>query len=262
MGPELNHRKTKLKNNRGHVITSTYSNRFSYIDDHILYCEKQHNYSKKIYHETHASDWFLAYAVLPENRVCLRSADTILKLDGPIFIFQPAFSLLEFHIEEGFLKWECIGSHLPFDFLPTSPKLLKTSNFTLPKNKQDLIEVSKKLFLQPSIIQERTPSAIAEKLKNYIDSNFREDLKIGIIAKKLNYSREVMTRAFKKVYGISPIEYRHKLRLSEALIQMRLGFSITDALLSVGFMDPSQFIVQFKNLFNSLPHKYKFQNEK
>lgn len=260
--PEFCLPQKKLKNKNGYVMTSTYSNRFTYLDEHILYCEKNHTYQKKVYHETHASDWFLAYANLPENRVSLRSADTLIKLVGPTIIFQPAFSLLEFHIEEGFLKWECVGSHLPFEFLPTSPKLLRDGNFNLPQNKKELIELFKQLSLQPNIFQERSPSAVAEKLKIYIDNNFREDLKIGLIANKLNYSREVMTRSFKKTYGISPIEYRHRLRISEALIKMRLGFSITDALLSVGFMDPSQFIVQFKNLFNSLPHQYKFQNQK
>lgn len=250
-----------LVKNEATITTSNYKATVHLIDDELLYSEKSHQYKKNIYHESYASDWFIALSNLPKERVKLRSGNQLVDLYGPTLIFQPPFSLLEMHVEEGPLSWSCLGSisKIPFDI--TRPTFITNSEFSIPKTKQDVYDLLGRLRDATVIIQERYPSAVAEKLKAYIDIHFREEMKISSIANELNYSRVVMTRAFTKVYGISPVEYRHKIRIHEALVKVRYGHTITEALYEVGFSDPSQFIVHFKNILNAVPNQYKINRQ-
>ncbi|MCK6599421.1 MAG: AraC family transcriptional regulator, partial [Bdellovibrionaceae bacterium] len=100
-------------------------------------------------------------------------------------------------------------------------------------------------------------SSVAHRLKKYIINNFSRKESISAIALKLNYSRVVMTRSFTQAYGISPGEFRIKLKIHGALHYMREGLSITESLYLVGFSDPSLFIHHFKSYLDATPHQYK-----
>lgn len=239
------------------IETPNYRALFNYVDGCMIYSEKIHIYSKNTYFDTYASDSFVAFADLPRNRVAIRNGSEFIKLEGPTLLFQPPYSLIETQVEAGPLRWECVGTstNLFPDF--QNPKLLTNFQFSKPQSPMDVLRLYDHLKGAKDLTQERRPSALAERLKKHIDQNFREDLKISHIADTLHCSRVVMSRAFKKTYGISAIEYRHRIRVHEALIKMRLGYSITDALFAVGFSEPGQFITHFKHLLNALPSQYR-----
>ncbi len=241
------------------IVTSNYQATVSRLADGLFYSEKVHQYTKNIYHEAYASDWFIGFASLPKNRVQLRSANSLIDLCGPTALFLPPFSLVELHIEEGPLKWSCIGSTIKIPFDIRTPRYLTGVELCPPHYKADVYKILAQLNKAPEFEQQKYPSAIAAKAKAYMDAHFCEELKISSVAQYLNCSRVVLTRAFKSVYGISLIEYRHKLRIYEALIRMRYGLSVTEAICAVGFSDPSQFNLQFKKNLNALPSQYKIQ---
>lgn len=251
-------RNLPIKN--GVVATATYSASFSFLDSDILYSEKKHIYRKSSFSEVHASDWFIAYSVIPENRVTVRSGTELIPLVGPTLLYQPPFTIVESHVTAGPLTWECIGSTKALNCNFLNPRILTNCHRNLPRSKSEIYSLLGQLTLGRELIQEKFPSSIAERLKSHLDANFREDLKIGQIADTLNCSRENMTRTFKKVYGLTPIDYRHQLRVYQALIEMRSERSITEALLKVGFSEPGLFIQQFKKILDALPKQYKFQN--
>ena len=66
-----------------------------------------------------------------------------------------------------------------------------------------------------------------------------------------------MTRQFKNCYGISPIEYRTKLRVvyaHELLLYEKS--TVGQTALEVGFQDPKQFAKHFKDATSLTPKHY------
>lgn len=243
------------------IIAESYWASVCLFKDGIIYSKKNHYYQNKSHHDCYASDSFIAFANLPPNKVKIRSGENFLSLEGPCVLYQPPFSLLETHTEEGELTWECIA-FTTFKFpLIQEPRILIQSAEKIPKSKAEVINLLNKMTHATVIRQETKPSAIAERLKNYIDKNFCENLKISHLEETLGCSRVIMTRAFSKTYNISPVEYRHRLRVHQALSKMRNGLSITAALYDVGFSDPSQFIFHFKKILGTTPNQYKIMSK-
>lgn len=253
---------TQLSNNKFiKIIAENYWANVCLYKDGIIYSKKNHYYHSKTHHDCYASDSFLAFANLPPNKVKIRSGEKFLPLEGPCILYQPPFSLVETHTEEGDLTWECVAFST-FQFpLIQEPRVLLHHEEKIPKSKIEVINLLNKMTQATIIKQETKPSAVAEKLKNYIDKHFCEDLKISYLEEVLGCSRVIMTRAFSKTYNISPVEYRHRLRIHQALLKMRNGLSITDALYEVGFSDPSQFIFHFKKILGTTPNQYKIMSK-
>lgn len=238
------------------IIADSYLASVELWPGHIMYSKKTHIYQNRHHFDCYASDNFLAFANLPTGKVKIRSAEKYIDLAGPCVLFQPPFSLVETITQQGELTWECIAFKKTPDFMMT-PKVL-CGPFKIPSSHQEITNLLYKIHDEGTeLIQEIQPSAIAEKLKKTLDRNFCENMKISSLAEQLGCSRVVLTRAFTKTYHISPIEYRHKLRIHEALLRVRSGLSITDALYEVGFSDPSQFVHHFKRLLGTTPNQYK-----
>lgn len=243
---------------QGSFSVDHYSSHFELLDGELLYAKKSHSYQKKTYHESFASDWTLLWADLPPDTISIRSGDKVIPLAGPTILFMPPFTIVELHTAKCLLAWELLASSnsLPGSACFQTPILLAGPK-RLPKSKAEVIDLMESLKDGTRLVQEKKISSVAEKAKRYIDHHFCENLKIGEMALRLNFSREVLTREFKSTYGLSPIDYRHRLRLFEALIKVRSKKSFTDALFEVGFSDPSQFITQFKKTLGALPRQYK-----
>lgn len=239
------------------IIADSYLANVQLWPGHIMYSKKKHFYQSKHHFDCYASDNFIAFANLPKGKVKIRSAQKYLDLEGHCILFQPPFSLIETFTLKGELTWECIAFKKEISISDKNPRVLFTQ-VNIPRTNQEIARLLEKLHNEGiEIIQETKPSAIAEKLKKAIDKNFCDNIKLTTLADQLRCSRVVMTRAFTKTYNISPVEYRHKLRIHEALLRVRYGLSITDALYEVGFSDPSQFIHHFKRLLGTTPNQYK-----
>lgn len=61
----------------------------------------------------------------------------------------------------------------------------------------------------------------------------------------------------KKDFGITPVEYRSRLRISSAIEHLVYGTTILETSFSVGFNDLSRFYKQFKKITLLSPGKYK-----
>lgn len=65
-----------------------------------------------------------------------------------------------------------------------------------------------------------------------------------------------MSREFRKVYQLSPVGYRHRLRLFHALKLLSLGKPITDTCYEAGFKSLTQFNTHFKKYLGVQPTNY------
>ena len=94
--------------------------------------------------------------------------------------------------------------------------------------------------------------------KEYINSNFSEQVKLDAIASHSCLSVNHLLRTFKQVYGISPYQYLTQIRLQHAKHLLRHSdYNINDIVAFVGFECPSSFIRLFKNYHNLTPGQFR-----
>ncbi len=94
--------------------------------------------------------------------------------------------------------------------------------------------------------------------KEYIDSYYRNDIKIEQIAKEACMSEFHFYRLFKSVFGISPHQYIIKSRLEFALNQIEMKQNtISEIAIYSGFSDIHSFSKSFKKHFGFNPSEMK-----
>lgn len=101
----------------------------------------------------------------------------------------------------------------------------------------------------------RAVSPLSRKAKNFIASNYRSDLAIADIAVDLGVSHAHLTRQFKRDYGLTPVGYRHRLRVSDAMGRLSQGEKILDVGYDVGFNDTTRFYEDFRKVTGTSPGK-------
>jgi AraC-like DNA-binding protein len=101
----------------------------------------------------------------------------------------------------------------------------------------------------------RPVSRLSRRAKNLIASNYRTDLAIADIAGNLGVSHAHLTRQFKRDYGLTPVGYRHRLRVSDAMGRLSQGEKIIDVGYDVGFNDTTRFYQDFRKVTGTSPGK-------
>jgi len=91
--------------------------------------------------------------------------------------------------------------------------------------------------------------------KNFIDSNYLENISLEEIAKESKLSQYHYIRLFKKVFNTTPYQYIIQKRLEHSKNLITDGFSIMEAAYSSGFSGPANFSRAYKNYFGVPPKK-------
>ncbi|MBQ8208289.1 MAG: AraC family transcriptional regulator [Clostridia bacterium] len=96
-----------------------------------------------------------------------------------------------------------------------------------------------------------------QQIKDYINSNYMNDISVEKIAKQINLTRSYLVRLFKKSTGQTIQEYIVSVRLKAAKLCLENKMSVTEAAYSCGFGDLSNFSKMFKKYLGLSPMKYK-----
>jgi len=107
----------------------------------------------------------------------------------------------------------------------------------------------------PYVPLERTGSPLSQKARNIIASTYRSESPISEVARKLRVSHAHLTRQFKRDFGLTPVDYRHRLRVSEAMGKLSQGEKILDIAYDVGFNDANRFYKDFRKVTGTSPGK-------
>ena len=102
---------------------------------------------------------------------------------------------------------------------------------------------------------QKLPNSIIQ-IKQYIDENYASIPSVEHIAQQFFYSREYISRLFRKYYNISIAEYLMKYRILESQKMLDAGVSISDACYASGFNNMSTYISSFKKVIGVLPSRY------
>ncbi|WP_437886880.1 myo-inositol utilization transcriptional regulator ReiD [Phytobacter sp. V91] len=102
---------------------------------------------------------------------------------------------------------------------------------------------------------------LLDVIKNYIDLNFSEPIRLETLASKFNVSPWFVSHEFKRRYGYAPMDYLIKRRLGEAQSLLTTDDGgrekITSIAYRVGFSNLSYFQYYFKNKVGKTPGQYR-----
>ena len=105
-----------------------------------------------------------------------------------------------------------------------------------------------------------------DKIKNALDlihANYRkEQIDIGRLAQSCALSEAYFRKLFKKVHGVSPIQYVTDLKLDFASHLLQSGlYTVNETAARSGFSDPKYFSRVFKARFGNSPKEYSQKYE-
>ncbi|PIK32442.1 AraC family transcriptional regulator [Bacillus siamensis] len=96
------------------------------------------------------------------------------------------------------------------------------------------------------------------QITEYIDGHYHEPLTLSILADMCHGSPYHLQRTFKKIRGISPIEYIQKKRLAKAGdLLMHTDKTVMEIALTVGFPNTAHFATLFQKRTGSSPTEYR-----
>ncbi len=99
-------------------------------------------------------------------------------------------------------------------------------------------------------------------VRHYIDQHYKENITLDLLAEKASINKFYMAHAFKREYGVSPINYLLVCRIREAkrlLAETDLTLSQIAAVL--GFSSSSYFSQRFRNAEGMSPTEYRMQSK-
>ena len=136
-------------------------------------------------------------------------------------------------------------------------------NLKGPMYELECIETTYSIIIQLAKESSRKymPNTKQQKLVpaiDYIAENYAKKIKNEDLAALTGFSTDYFRKIFTQVYGISPIEYIHKLRIKKAKELLNSDYiSITDIAVSLGYENIYDFSRSFKKATGISPSKYK-----
>lgn len=94
------------------------------------------------------------------------------------------------------------------------------------------------------------------KTINWLELNFSQPINIDDLARRAGMSQSGFYAHFKAVTGLSPLQYRNRLRLVKARkLMITKGYDAAQAGFEVGYQEPAQFSREYSRLFGLPPKR-------
>ena len=111
--------------------------------------------------------------------------------------------------------------------------------------------------LASSILYDIVSIQKLESARTYIQANFKQEIQIEVLAKRLGLSPSYFRKLFKDAYGIAPMQYITNLRINTAKDLLLSGeVNVTEASHLSGFDDIYYFSTLFKKQTGLSPTEY------
>ncbi len=110
-------------------------------------------------------------------------------------------------------------------------------------------------YRKKQMIDDEKPAA--ELAKEYIDSSFRQEISLSQVAEHVYVSKEYLSGAFKKRYGLTLNNYILKLKMTEAVKLLGEGVAHKNIASSLGYKDVSYFYKVFRKYYGCTPGDYE-----
>lgn len=101
-------------------------------------------------------------------------------------------------------------------------------------------------------------SRAALALRQWLDKHFRAQVSIAAVAQHAGVTPEAATRAFRKEYGVTPLEYLNRLRIKHACRLLEEGDATLKRIANAcGFSDANYFGRVFRKCVGVSPGEYR-----
>lgn len=105
-----------------------------------------------------------------------------------------------------------------------------------------------------------SPGEVIDIIKSYIEQNYCQDIKISMFSDKYFFSKEYLSKLYKKKYGCGIYEYALKLRMERAKeLLAQPNLQIQEISERLGYSNNNYFSKAFKNYYNISPSEYREQ---
>ena len=102
---------------------------------------------------------------------------------------------------------------------------------------------------------ERKKDAL-EQIKDKIDTYYMEDISLTNLAEAYFMNSDVLSRLFKKKYGVNITSYINDVRLTQAKIYLTAGYNSAQVSEMVGYHDSNYFSRVFKKYYGISPTQF------
>lgn len=103
-------------------------------------------------------------------------------------------------------------------------------------------------------------TAVAEGIREYIDTHYMEDISLQTAAGAMNYSEAYFCKIFKQCFDKSFIVYLSEYRVEKAKqLLADVVINVKDISASVGYRDSNYFAKVFKRVVGTTPTEYRMQ---
>lgn len=171
-------------------------------------------------------------------------------------LFLPPFAIVQAALEH------CDVTTLAVAFRPKGkgperPVLLPASSKPMVRSEVEVLERLQTSRHIAYVGRAPEPVPLAANAKAIIDGEYAAPLVIADIAARLKTSPALLSRVFKATYGVPPVQYRHHVRILDALIRLADGAAPIDVFQDVGFDDLSRFYKVFRKVACDPPGSYR-----
>jgi AraC-like DNA-binding protein len=222
-------------------------------------CEKNHKYGP------HIRDYYLLHFCLNGKGVLIDKFGNHTIRQGELFIIRPGETTT--YLADGNTPWEyswvAFGGELA-DLFNTDRSVypfpieigLSLREFSIDRETNPAIFLSLIYKLIYYLFNEKKDnSSIPEKIRQYIDFNYMDNISVLTISNYFGYERSYLYRIFKNHLGVGIKEYIIKTRMEHAQILLKKGYSVGNTSLAVGYNDQTNFSKAYKKHFGESPKK-------
>jgi AraC-like DNA-binding protein len=121
-----------------------------------------------------------------------------------------------------------------------------------------LISIILQIPQEITVLSKSEKSVLSNRIKDYIDENYLEEINLDSIAQSLSISPFYLVHVFKESTGFSPIQYIIRRRIGEAQsLLINTDYSVTQIAGMVGYDNISYFTTLFSKTVCMTPKKYR-----
>jgi AraC-like DNA-binding protein len=121
-----------------------------------------------------------------------------------------------------------------------------------------LISLILQLPQEVTVLSNSEKSFLSNRIKQYIDENYLEEINLDSIAQSLSISPFYLVHVFKESTGFSPIQYIIRRRIGEAQsLLINTNYNVTQIAGMVGYDNISYFTTLFSKTVGMTPKKYR-----
>lgn len=201
--------------------------------------------------------WMLWIGNPPQKSVYLKNRGQWIELTGPCAIFIPPFSLLQWKVNAGEYEWVGFSWEVDTKELPENAFAFSWDFKNRISSLYELKKIISSADVKIEVYHEDFSSAVSTKIKKYMDKNYKSSIKLEDISKQVKIPHSTLTHYFQKSFGLSPVEYRKRLRTAESLRLMIGNKQNThQAFRNTGFEDYSRFYRNIKSTYGTSPNKF------